>query len=410
MSDGRPDYATILSWTERGVTRAADLLAMSINADPFYAEQRGRKIAGQWFADLYRRFGFTPGTHLRGIHYRLVVQPAPVLLPDGKPYQNTAKCWAALLAAGANARSLGLVDPEAFVDRRAPSPLILSTSRPAPRPDLWMEEPGWMLPSIEPALDVDLSGTIPDLHVSGYDYDHADQPYLLECWVEKSTMDDILQPVCRALGMSLATFVGYPSITAIIGMLKRVAEHGKPARIFYISDFDGSGLGMPISAARQAEFWLSTYAPDADLKLTAIALTREQVEHYSLPRAPIEDSNHLKGNFEEHQGEGAVELDALEALYPGELARLVREAAEPYIDVGLPRRLTSAWLAARSATADAWEIATADERDELDELETEAEEIAERYRDELSSLADRLDAELTPIRERLEEIRRSLRR
>jgi hypothetical protein len=93
----------------------------------------------------------------------------------------------------------------------------------------------------------------------------------------------------------------------------------KPVRIFYISDFDPSGDNMPIQVARQLEFWRSTYAPESDIKLTPLALTAAQALHYNLPRIPIKDSDLSKAKFEAEYGVGATELDALEALYPGDL-------------------------------------------------------------------------------------------
>ncbi len=64
--------------------------------------------------------------------------------------------------------------------------------------------------------------------------------------------------------------------------------------------------------------------------LEPLVLTREQVERYGLPRIPIKDSDRRKAGFEERFGEGAVELDALEAVFPGELARIVSEAIARY--------------------------------------------------------------------------------
>jgi hypothetical protein len=202
--------------------------------------------------------------------------------------------------------------------------------------------------------------------------------------------------------VNLVTGVGYMSITTIVAMLRRVAEHGKPARIFYISDFDGSGQAMPIAVARQAEFWLPAYAPGADLKITSIALTAEQVARFDLPRAPIAASNQLKDRFEEQHGAGACELDALEELYPGVLEQLVREAAEPYIDPALHEALEDTDSDALAGASAAWEAATADERAILDEIEAEAEAIADRYRSQLALLATQLDADLAPVKTKLE--------
>jgi hypothetical protein len=48
--------------------------------------------------------------------------------------------------------------------------------------------------------------------------------------------------------------------------------------------------------------------------LTPLALTLAQVQQYRLPRIPIKESDRRKPGFEDTYGEGAVELDALEAL------------------------------------------------------------------------------------------------
>src|SRR5262249_51819997 len=158
----------------------------------------------------------------------------------------------------------------------------------------------------------------------GYDYAAADQPYLVEIWVEKSTMNDVLEPLCGQLSVNLVTSLGFQSMTAAVNLLQRAARlaaAGRPCRVFYISDYDPAGDGMPVAVARQIEFWLSQYAPGADIKLTPLVLTREQVVAYDLPRTPIKESDRRRANFEALHGEGAVELDALEALHPGELRR-----------------------------------------------------------------------------------------
>jgi hypothetical protein len=66
--------------------------------------------------------------------------------------------------------------------------------------------------------------------------------------------------------------------------------------------------------------------PDLNIRLHRLLLNREHVDHYKLPRTPIKESERRAGAFESIHGAGAVELDALEALYPGELDRIVREA------------------------------------------------------------------------------------
>src|SRR5262249_50240880 len=125
--------------------------------------------------------------------------------------------------------------------------------------------------------------------------------------------------------------VGELSLTRVHEHVQRVIRHRRKTRIIYISDFDPAGNDMPVSIARKIEFLLrKNKLDDLDIRLDPLLLTREQVEHYRLPRIPIKDIDARKASFEKRFGEGAVELDALEALHPGELARLVIERVELY--------------------------------------------------------------------------------
>src|SRR5262249_4607181 len=120
-----------------------------------------------------------------------------------------------------------------------------------------------------------------------------------------------------------------------------------------------------------------------------------------LPRVPTKESDSRAGNFEKRHGEGQVELDALEALHPGELARLVEEAVAPYIDGEIAHQLEVAGDEAQSAAEGQWEEATSAARSELESIKEEAEEIYAPFREELEEIAARLDAQLTPLDARL---------
>ena len=386
-----------------------DMLALARQNDPFFCGSPTQQAQADWFADLWRQFNFTTGVHLRRVHYRLVSQHTPTM-HDGKRYENTEGCWKYLCAAGKYARYLGLVDPEAFEDHRNPSPQILISDRydGEPEPGVTIASPGWTLPSIKTDLGEWLSFDAPSIDVDGYGYDDSDQPYHLELWVEKSTMNDVLEPVCSAMGANLVTSLGFQSITSVVDLLKRIAARDKPARIFYISDFDPAGDGMPVAVARQVEYWLETYAPEADVKLTPLVLTRDQVTEYRLPRIPLKDTDKRKGGFEDRHGEGAVELDALEALYPGELRKIVRQALAPYRDEDLYDKLSNAQAAATRRARSAWAGEIADERETLTALEAEAREVVKRYRARLEDLSTALEVDLSPIAERLEVVRQAI--
>jgi hypothetical protein len=87
---------------------------------------------------------------------------------------------------------------------------------------------------------------------------------------------------------------------------------------------------MPVAAARKIEFLLRRERLDLDVRLDPLLLTAAQVTRYRLPRIPIKDTEKRKGAFEAANGEGATELDALEAIHPGEIRRLIEAAVDRY--------------------------------------------------------------------------------
>jgi hypothetical protein len=393
-----------------------DVLALNRNNDPFFSGSPAHRAWAEWFARLWREQNFPEGTHLRRAHYRLVSLEKPVALPAGGAYENTLYCWDKFQEASTHARHLGLVDARHFDDRRNPSPnLYAGYGDGLPEPFLELADVlPWSLPGIPTNLAWHLDFPIPTPQLFGYEPVLGDQPYHLELWIEKSTMNDELIPVCRQLSMNLVTSVGFQSITSAVKLLGRVnvicnlLGEGRMVRVFYISDFDPAGDSMPVAVSRQIEFYMKRYAPAADIKLNPLALTKSQVIKYRLPRIPIKEEDNRKAKFEGRYGTGAVELDALEALHPGELARIVRKAAEPYRDESLEARISEAGSEAEDAAAEAWEEVTEPHRQEVEEIEQEARQVYDRYRTQLEQLDDQLGAELEPLRERLEAVRHAI--
>ena len=58
-----------------------------------------------------------------------------------------------------------------------------------------------------------------------------------------------------------------------------------------------------------------------------------------LPRTPIKDTEKRKDKFEQTFGVGATELDAIEALYPGELGKLLNSEIDNFLDRTLAARI-----------------------------------------------------------------------
>jgi hypothetical protein len=248
---------------------------------------------------------------------------------------------------------------------------------------------------------------MPAVTVSGYDYDPGDQPYHLELWIEKSTMNDVLEPICRDLHVNLVAASGFQTVTASVELLKRLEQlpPGKPARIAYLSDFDPAGMRMAPAVARVVEFYLEHFAPDCDLKLTPLVLTKAQVDAYKLPRIPIKEEDKRGPAFERKYGEGQVELDALEAIYPGELERIVREFFAPYRDPSFEQRLREARDEAQQQAQEEWNEATADRRRGLERTLAKIARVVEAVRPEAQRLNARMQAALAPLLAKVEHVR-----
>jgi hypothetical protein len=161
------------------------------------------------------------------------------------------------------------------------------------------------------------------------------QRYMVEMWCEKSTMNDILMPLGERYGVNVVTYTGESSHIRCAELVRRARASGLPVRILYVSDFDPAGDSMPVAAARKIEFDIRKLAPDLDVQVRVIALTHDQCIEYRLPRSPIKEGERRAGRFEERFGEGATELDALEALHPGELERILTREIERYYDTSL---------------------------------------------------------------------------
>lgn len=383
-----------------------ELVVLARGNDPFCSGTPADEKEATWFADLWNEHG--AGGHLRRLHYRLLSFGA--VEKDGTPYTNTQECWDRLTKAAATARAMELVDPTSLVDRRnAPPVLNPPDPRPAPEPhrEHWWA-PDWDVPAIDTGLNADLGHTIEPPWVHGYDYAPEDQPVLVELWIEKSTMNDILLPLCEELGVNLVASVGFQSITNAVDLLRRAHQANKRCRVLYVSDFDPAGHQMPVAVSRQIEFWAERFAPGADLKITPVALTGEQIRTFDLPRVPIKASDRRRASFESRHGDGAVELDALEALHPGELARIIREAVTPYRDASLSGRLADTSREARAVVRRAWDETFRTEQEALNDITSDVSDVVASYQAELEALAERMAADMAQHQDRLNGVWRAV--
>jgi hypothetical protein len=401
------DHASIKKLAKETGLTAPRLLALTRTNDPFYAGLGYRKEAGEWFATLWRKYGLH-SHNLRRIHYRLVSQSrGAVLRPNGNQYENTETDWAYLIVASLAARYLDLIPFDSIIDQRNDPPIFNAINAHLdPDED---REVSCEVQFDEVEIETPGFPTLPLIDVIGLDDDAVRQDYIVEVWIEKSTQNDWLVPLCERRGVNLQIGVGERSETRCRELALRSAKYAVPVRVIYISDFDPGGRSMPKAVARKVEFTLMKLGLEAGLKLIPLALTEEQCRHYRLPRTPIKKSERRKGKFEERYGEGATELDALEALHPGELARLLEAEINNFLDAGLASRVRRAYhdqmlplnvIELKVRTAHLEEIEKIEERferieSELDELKDEASDLWRTMADEMEEkLPDLSDVEI----------------
>src|SRR6516225_4286825 len=125
---------------------------------------------------------------------------------------------------------------------------------------------------------------------------------------------------------------------------------------------------MPLTVARKIEHQIYQRGLDLDIQVRVVALTKEQVIDYDIPPIPLKETEKRAANFHEQHGGLAAELDALEALHPGELRRILAQEIERHFDPDLAAE-TEAAAEFASELEEIIETVHEEHREELDELE-----------------------------------------
>jgi hypothetical protein len=113
-------------------------------------------------------------------------------MPDGTPYENTLEAWQALIRASNDARYHDLVPAEDFVDRRNDEPLTYLSNE--------CREPSLGTIGNEPYLEI-ASAQMPSLPRLNLLRPTILQPYHVELWCEKTTVNDVLERVALTARM-----------------------------------------------------------------------------------------------------------------------------------------------------------------------------------------------------------------
>jgi len=168
----------------------------------------------------------------------------------------------------------------------------------------------------------------------------------IEVWLEKDALADIVSDVTARWDVPLMVSRGQSSATFLHGAAKEAKrahdEAGVTTYVYALYDFDAGGQ----RAARTVEHKLPEYAPGVPIVFEQLAVTQQQIAHWSLPTRPAKKSDPEAAKF----GNVAVELDAID---PDRLKELVEDAIERHVD-------ERAWRVE--------EVAEAEERDGLERL------------------------------------------
>jgi len=159
------------------------------------------------------------------------------------------------------------------------------------------------------------------------------QDYYVELWVEKDAISGVMAPLASQYHVTLMVNRGYSSQSAMYEAAQRFiakqTEKGlqvdRLCVLLYLGDHDPSGEDM----VRDIQDRLNIFG--AEVEVTKIALTMEQVEQYNPPPNPAKLTDSRAQGYIDKHGTSSWEVDALP---PEVLQRLVEEAILEHLDTG----------------------------------------------------------------------------
>jgi hypothetical protein len=153
----------------------------------------------------------------------------------------------------------------------------------------------------------------------------ADQPEQIEIWSEKGTIRGAIAPVLQDFGVTFRVMHGYGSATAIHEIAEETNRSKKHLTVFYLGDWDPSGLHM---SAVDLPSRLEQYGGVAAI----LRLALREDDLHSLPpfSAETKHGDPRYRWFVDHYGPTCWELDALS---PAILRERVRQAIVERLDL-----------------------------------------------------------------------------
>lgn len=149
------------------------------------------------------------------------------------------------------------------------------------------------------------------------------QKHYVELWVEKDALAGVLAPLAREFHVTLMVNRGYSSQSAMYESALRFIRAHRPGVLLYLGDHDPSGEDMVRDIATRLDMF------GADVTVTKLALTMDQVRQYNPPPNPAKLTDPRAGAYVAEHGDESWEVDALP---PNVLAQIIRDAFRPLVN------------------------------------------------------------------------------
>ncbi|RIK74723.1 MAG: chromosome partitioning protein ParB [Planctomycetota bacterium] len=246
---------------------------------------------------------------VRRLHYAIVSRDPPPLIHAGKPdsrYDNTQRCYKALVELVTRGRLAGLIDMAAISDETRPV-------------QLWRT-----FPNVASFVGSEFKSMFTtfwrDLMQS--------QSRQFAIVAEKLTIAPIVESIAAEYCIPMVTARGYCSLEPRYAMAKRFRESGKRQLVLLLltdHDPDGEGICESFVKSLRDDFDI------ANIHAIKVAITAEQVTKYKIP--PILKAKKTSSRYGRFVSEYGDDVHELEALAPEQLQEILREAINGVIDV-----------------------------------------------------------------------------
>lgn len=382
---------SMIEWSYETIKRIAqqtncpinDLIVLTPQNDPYYIGTLTERRHARWIADIVTQYLEERNrnkVHDRAMHYYILSNNLrrPIGRSEWRIFRGDSNDFSWVMKSIQNARILGYIPWSCIEDKK--------------NPELIKNAYYWEHDEFE-----DISITPEDIAEAiskkFYPFNpQLQQAYHVEIWTEKTTINDILEPIGKKYGVNIQAFSGQSTSTKVYELIERISIIDKPVRILYISDYDEYGHNMPVACGRKIQWFLDNMNVEQDVKLDKILLTAEQVEEYELPSAP--DSRNK------------VEIDALEVYHPGETERIVEAAVSKYIDLALAQEINQRNVRVRRMVYNAVMEQEDFIRELIDSLDlSEVEEMFETPLPEAEAINEENEALFDSHRDYLEQVR-----